>query len=118
MRTLTVYLDRDPFMYKIPDGMFGEDWYKFKRDYSYFIQTNIRNALKHDSFAVTIDLDSLPKLSDDLKTLKAFMESKTVGINQMSVPAWNIAREEAKNFFTAPCIQKLDTSGFIRHCLK
>jgi hypothetical protein len=83
-----------------------EDFINFKRDYEYHIQEALQR-MKNFGESQVFNLDLLPTLIDDLTELKTFMsDAKTIG-------QWNTIREQAKRFFTAPCISELDASGYI-----
>lgn len=117
MKNLVIRLDEERPSYILPDGMTGQDWTTFKRDYEYFIAKEIALARVNKKVLCTIDMSALPELYDNLTTLKGFMkvaiENPYKG-QMFTSFEWNSRREEAKQFFTAPCISELDASGFIK----
>ena len=112
MKKLIIYLTGSRPSFTLPEGMYGHDWITFKRDYQYFIEKAIQQANKRGASYATIDIDSLPELSDDLNELKENMKGCT------NIADWNTQREIAKNYFTFPCICDLDASGYIKKVLK
>jgi hypothetical protein len=117
MKNLTIDLSKGCFQYVLPDGMSGEEFRKFKTDYFYVVEREVMKAKNEGKEKVIIDMDKLPQLTDDLKALKDFMQPvQDVFIGQ--IVTWNQRREEAKGFFTAPCIQELDASGYIKKFVK
>lgn len=105
-------LNAQSVSYKLPDSLYGLEWAKFKGDYQYFIEKAMWEGKAANKLSVTIDIDKLPVLSDDLKALKSFMDL-TPG-QKYSMVQWNQRRDEAKGFFTQPCISELDASGYIK----
>lgn len=101
--------------YVLPDGLNGETWKKIKEDYWYIIIEKINNATRAGKLDVVIDLDKLPILNDNFSDLKLFMEAELLFIPYyvFSIPEWNVARQGAKSKFTASCIDRLDSSGYI-----
>lgn len=105
--------------YILPDGLNGVDWKKLRSDYWYMINEKVNNSLGAGKPSVTIDLDKLPNLNDNFDDLKLYMEGVLI-ISPgyvFTVTEWNVARQGAKAKFTAPCINRLDTSGFITQLL-
>jgi hypothetical protein len=105
--------------YILPDGLNGVDWKKLRSDYWYMINEDINNAIGAGKPSVNIDLDKLPILNDNFSDLKIYMEENLI-ISPgyiFTVTEWNVARQGAKSKFTAPCINRLDTSGFITQLL-
>jgi len=112
MKNLVINLTKYPYTYNLPDNMYGLDWSKFKNNYQHFIEKAITEAVISNKNQAVIDVSKLPVLSDSLRELKSFMDI-TPG-TKYPVSAWNSRREEAKNFFTFPCICELDASGYIK----
>jgi hypothetical protein len=107
--------------YILPDGMNGEDWKALKIDNWYIINEKINNAFSAGKSSVIIDIDKLPILNDNFSDLKSYMEDMLIISHHtgyiFTVSEWNVARQGAKSKFTAPCINRLDTSGFITQLL-
>jgi hypothetical protein len=118
MKTLTILLMKVPYQFVLPKNMIGQQWSDFKRDYNFLIQREVTVAKQNNKPSVTIDIDKLPALSGDLPALKSFMDLRLVPQHKMSIALWNQRREEAKSFFTFPCISELDASGYIKKLAK
>jgi hypothetical protein len=116
MKSLTILLNAQSISYKLPDNLYGTDWINFKNDYLFHIQKAITEGRTAGKLSVTIDIDKLPVLSNDLKALKSFM-NLTPG-EKYSIVQWNQRRDEAKNFFTQPCISEMDASDYIKQFVK
>jgi microsomal dipeptidase-like Zn-dependent dipeptidase len=117
MKNLTIDLSKGCFQYVLPDGMSGEEFKNFKRDYFYVIEREVMKAKNEGKASIVINMENLPQLADDLKALKSFMDADLTN-TFYTVQLWNQKREEAKGFFTAPCIQELDASGYIKKLVK
>jgi len=116
MKVLIIHLDAAQLYYTLPDGMTGEDFKRFKRDYIYFIDAKVSEGRRKDKHSVTLDIDSLPCLIDNFDALKTFMTDDSNP--HYTVEDWNTQRQLAKGYFTAPCIMELDASGFIKKLVK
>ena len=105
--------------YKLPEGMNGENWMRFKRDYEFILNRLIIEAKIKKLPVIKIELDELPVLIDDVKMLKSYMSGNLVsdGVRPVTVKDWNRVRNDAKELFTAPCIGELDGSGYINKCI-
>jgi hypothetical protein len=105
--------------YILPDGINGHDWKKLRSDYWYMINEEVNNALGAGKASVTIDLDTYPILNDNFNDLKIFMEENLIVYPGyiFTITEWNVTLQGAKSKFTAPCINRLDTSGFITQLL-
>jgi hypothetical protein len=118
MKNLIINFTKGFFEYVLPDGMNGAEFRKFKVDYFYVIEREVMKAKAEGvKESLVINMDTLPQLADDLNALKSFM-TDAVSRDWLTVQEWNQRREEAKGFFTAPCIQELDASGYIKKLVK
>jgi hypothetical protein len=117
MKILKVIIKSFPYIYNVPEAMFGIEWTKFKFDYQFHIEKAISEAQKLGRGVAIIDIEKLPVLSENLKELKSFMDIAAPG-QQYTVSQYNSRREEAKNFFTFPCICEMDASGYIKQLIK
>ena len=110
MKTITLVPNNKGLIdYELSTDTSTDDMKRFKYDHHYLFVACIHEVMTTRK-RKTIFVDDLPKLSDSLNDLKAFMNT----VRFQSVLDWNQRREEAKAFFTFQVIDELDGSGYIK----